>query len=117
MYIACGVIVSLLRRTVFLTVLPAHSAACATSNACSRIADSHYLAQYLLVIIKTNEIAVFSDSLQRHHRTAADFEATATANTNFLVNVQKIRWLPRSSTTRYCLCLNLYRFHLSFPIF
>ena len=75
---------------MFLAVLPAYSATCATPNTCSWISDGHYLAQYLLIVIKPDKIAVLSDSLQGHHGTTADFKATAAANAKFLVNIQKI---------------------------
>jgi hypothetical protein len=102
---------------VSLAVLPAYSTTCATSDACSRVGDGHYFAQYFFVVIEPDKIAVIRDSLQGHHGTTADFIATAAANANLLVNVQKIRGLPRSSITRHCLYFNLFRFHLCLPIF
>src|SRR6266702_3961935 len=88
------------RWPVGLAVLGTDARTGGTPDTCAWIGDCHDLAFKLLIVVQGDQNAIFGQALQGHHRSYADLEAPAAADTDLLRDVEKIRWTPCASIAR-----------------
>jgi hypothetical protein len=73
---------------VCLAVLSADPRARTATDTSTMICHCHHLAKNLIVVIQPNEIAVFCQTLERHHIAPAHFEASSATDAGLGINRQ-----------------------------